>query len=750
MRNFSKGKLSFILFLFLFSGNLQASQIDPGTITGTVLDSETGDPVGYAYLFIEGVNRSQTSHSDGTFQFKNIPSGEYTLVVQRMGYGSKSQSIEVPGNDTLRIDIKLTPTVLSSEAVEIVGESVRGRNAHLENATQQISGTDLRQNLGTTLANTLEDIPGLSTRSMGTAPGRPVMRGLGGERLMILQDGGRTGDVSSQSSDHAVTVDPMSAEEIEIARGPAALEFGSNAIGGVINVVRNQIPSEQSDHLHGMASIQGESVNSGGVSGFELGAPIGENFALRLDGNLRSAVNTQTPEGTLENSGILSTNNTLGVSYIQPWGHVGLSSNMYLNNYGIPPDPEGGHENGVNIEMEKFQFDGASEIFLSGNNFFESLEIDLSHKSYFHQEIESSGTVGTEFGVLTSNASLKANHGNLAFLDEGKIGVWTEAKDYAVNGTQTPDSDSYSLSAFLIEEKDIGSLHLEAGLRYDWQTSIPAVEDEFIQGREIRERSFSAIATSGSAVYDFGGGFYTGASIIHSFRAPSQEELFSQGPHLASYSYEVGNPDLSPERGLGKEVFLRYRSSQGHAELTFFHNGFSNYNYARDTGNERQSGSGLIPIYQFTGTEAVLSGVEFSGEVQLLNNFAFSGSFSYTHGKRFDENGSDSGEWTPLPMIPPLKGNISLKYGKDGFQTGSRIKFAADQNRTGEFETPTAGYTVLNLFSQYRFERWELLHTISLNANNVLNTTYRNHLSRIKDLIPEPGRNISLLYRVYF
>nr|NIR64109.1 TonB-dependent receptor plug domain-containing protein [candidate division Zixibacteria bacterium]NIT57090.1 TonB-dependent receptor plug domain-containing protein [Fodinibius sp.]NIS46009.1 TonB-dependent receptor plug domain-containing protein [candidate division Zixibacteria bacterium]NIU14132.1 TonB-dependent receptor plug domain-containing protein [candidate division Zixibacteria bacterium]NIV12031.1 TonB-dependent receptor plug domain-containing protein [Fodinibius sp.] len=156
---------------------------------------------------------------------------------------------------------------------------------------------------------------------MGTAPGRPVMRGLGGERLMILQDGERTGDVSSQSSDHAVSLDPMSAEEIQIARGPSALEYGSNAIGGVINVVRNQVPSSHPDHIHGTATLQGESVNTGGAAGIELLSPIAKNFAFKIDGNLRSARNTETPKATLENSGIFSTNNSVGIGYIRPWGH---------------------------------------------------------------------------------------------------------------------------------------------------------------------------------------------------------------------------------------------------------------------------------------------------------------------------------------------------------------------------------------------------------------------------------------------
>ncbi|PAU92789.1 TonB-dependent receptor [Aliifodinibius salipaludis] len=745
--------LSFLGFLLILPPLSNASYSQNSTIEGVVIDKETGDPISYAYLFLEGINRGQTTHSDGTFTFKNIPSGTYTIKMQRIGYKTQSQTIEVPASDTLKITLEMTPTILDNEGVEVFGQHDRGSSNHLENATQNISGQNLRQNLSSTLANTLEDIPGLSTRSMGTAPGRPVMRGLGGERLMILEDGERTGDVSSQSSDHAVSVDPMSAEEIKIARGPSALEYGSNAIGGVINVVRNQVPSSIPDHLHGTASLQGETVNTGSAAGIEFGLPLGSNFSLKADGNLRSTLDTNTPAGTLENSGLFSSNNSIGLGYIKPWGHAGISSNIYLNNYGIPPDSLGGHPNGVDIEMEKFQFKGTSEIILD-RPFLQKLEVNLSHKSYFHQEIESSGIVGTEFGVLTTNASIKADHNTFAFFGKGKMGIWAEQKNYAVNGTNTPDSDSYSLSAFLIEEKDIGPLHLEVGARLDHTTAMPdETEHESIQGRQIRDRSFTALATSANAVYDFGDGFFTGASVIHSFRAPSQEELFSQGPHLASYSYEVGNPDLDPERGLGKEIYFRYRKSNARAEITFFHNRFLNYNYATNTGKRRPEFLGGYPIYQFTGTEAVLSGIEFNSQLKLTNHWALSASASYTHGKRKlfeNEQTNSSEEWKPLPMIPPFKGNVELSYTYEKLKVGTKTKIAAAQKRTGEFETPTDSYAIFSFFSQYRFEKWALLHTVSLNANNIFNTTYRDHLSRIKEIYPQPGRNISMLYRVYF
>jgi iron complex outermembrane receptor protein len=722
-----------------------------GMIQGQTLDRDTGDPLAFVYLHLEELNRTATAHINGTFEFKNVPAGTFTLSASRIGYQSVSQIVTVEAADTTILAVTLKSSVLSSATVEVVGRQDH-QGANLEHASRTISGTALRQDLGTTLASTLENIPGLSARKMGAAPARPVIRGLGGERLLILQDGERTGDVSSQSADHAVTVDPMAAEQVEIARGPAALQYGSNAIGGVINVVRNQIPTSLPQHLHGTASVQGSSVNTGAVAALEASAPISQTLALKIDGNLRSAGNINTPSGTLANSAILSTNNSAGISFLQPWGYAGLASSIYFNNYGIPPDPEGGHANGVDIEMRKYQIEGRTEAALN-QRFFNAVKADISFKNYYHKEIEPGGIVGTEYGVLTTNASIVLNHGKKGFLTDGSMGIWGEQKNYAVNGTQTPDSDSYSLAAFIIEEINLGDLHLEAGLRFDFVTAVPAIEETSNIG-QIRERTFAALASSATAIYGLGSGFFAGSTVLHSFRAPSQEELYSEGPHLASYSYEVGNPDLDPERGLGTELFVRHNVPLSKIELAVFYNNFSNYIYPRNTGLPSAQFPSLN-VYQFTGSKADFRGFEFSSELKILDRWAVSGNIHYTYARRAlteQESIQDPGQsrWQPLPMIPPLKGGIGITYANSGFQVGSKARFAANQERTGEFETSTDGYTVFDLFGQYRFQSGRLLHTFSLNADNIFDTTYQSHLSRIKDLMPEPGRNVSLLYRMYF
>lgn len=728
-------------------------------LSGTILDSETGEPVSFAYIHIEELNRTAVADADGQYQLKNIPAGNFTLSIHRVGYRTQTKEISIKEADEV-IDIKLRPTVLGSQSVDVVGAADNLEGSNLEHASKKVFGSDLRQNLGNTLSQTLSNLAGFDERKMGSAPGRPVIRGLGDERVLILQDGVRSGDVSSQSSDHAVTIDPISAQEIEIARGPQALAYGANAIGGVINVVRNQIETSVPTRTTGNFTLHGESVNTGGSTALDVTLPY-KDIAFSLNLNGRIANDTSTPIGKTDNTYYRSTNNAAGISWVRDWGYVGGAFSTYFNNYGIPPDPQG-HPEGVDIEMEKFQYDLKSEILVNGN-FLKVIEGDFSIKNYTHREIESSGDLGTQFGLVTTNADLKAKHNSLGFLDKGSFGLWGEIEDYAVIGAGTPDANSYKFGAYLIEEADFGRLHLEGGLRFDLVKNTTEEDGLFypegiangtIDSTYYKNRSFLALSSSVAAIYSLNSRFSLGTSLLHSFRAPSLEELYSEGPHLASYSYEIGNPELDPERGLAKELFVRYQADRANAEAAVFHNGFSNYLYAQNTGQPNNSRPDLIN-YQFVGTEAVLYGAEFSGEFQVFTHFVLDGSLSYTIAERNvseseKQNTNYNNDTRPLPQIPPAKAKASFKYSKSGFELGTRIRVAGAQNRTGEFETPTDGYTLLDAFSQYRLEGGNLLHTFSLNVNNLLNTEYYDHLSRIKDLRPGPGINVSFLYRVYF
>lgn len=739
-----------IISLPVFAVNEAAES--SGDLTGIVVDVEDGEPISYAYIHAEQINRTTTTDRDGRFELKNLPAGSTTIHIHRIGYSSHRRIIEIKPDERTEITFQLTPTVLSGQTVEVVADADQTIGGNLEHASLKIVGERLRRDLDVTLSGTLSNQAGFSERSMGAAPGRPVMRGLGDERVLILEDGGRTGDVSWTSADHSVTVDPSSADEIEIARGPAALEYGSGAIGGVINVVSNKIPTSVPNRATGHASLQGASVNQGLMGAASVIVPYND-LVLNLDLSGRSGQDYSTPIGTLTNTSMRTADNGFGLSYIQPWGYAGVSGSIYYSEYGIPPDPLGGHPSGVNIEMYKYQTEGRAEVVI-GHPLFNLLETRGSYIRYHHVEIESSGAIGTQYDMYTSTGSIKLRNKSWGLFDEGVIGVWGEYVDYSVFGSRTPNSNSINGSVFAVQEMDIGNLHIEAGLRLNYFIATPERErpNSFIG--HVRERSFTGLESSVSAIYNLGRGFHLGSTFMHSWRSPTLEELYSEGPHLAAFAFEVGNPDLESERGLGSEIFGRYNTSKASAEAAVYYNYFANYLYAQDTG-QPSIPRGDLNEFQYIGTQATMYGAELSSEIQLFNNFALDGNVSFTIGDRViseeerEATGLTESE-QPLPLMPPLKGTLGLRYNIDDLILGGRVRAAASQTRLGEIETPTDGYVVFDLNVQYRFNWGDTFNTLSLNAHNLFNKEYYNHLSRVKDIFPEPGRNISLLYRVYF
>jgi len=728
----------------------------PGTILaqlqGEIRNASTDEPVSFAYVHLEEINRSTTTDRNGTFRFQNVPAGTYIISVHRIGFKTYTREIEYDGTDSNLLDIRMQPQNISGEEITVTGSRQQTGGARLEHASTKIIGEELRRNLGSTLSETLTNQAGFSERSSGPAPGRPVIRGLGDERVLILRDGERTGDVSAQSADHGVSIDPMGAEEIEVARGPAALAYGANAIGGVINVVKNQIPNTVPNNFTGSASLNGKSVNSEASAAVDLIVPF-KNWAATLDLNGRTGQDFSTPGASIENSYLKNTHNTAGLSYVGNNGYLGGSFSTYLSDYGIPPDPNGGHPNGVDIEMRKYQADFRGERILD-HPFFRTVEARYSFVNYNHVELESNGNLGTEFGKLTTNVSVSSNTKGWTIFDEGSMGLWGEMQDYAVRGADTPDSDLYSAAAYIIQEGDAGNLHFEIGARLESIHSRP--EEERVSARigQIENRSFLGLASSASLIYELSSRVFAGTTVMHSFRAPTLEELYSEGPHLAAYSFEIGNPQLDPERGLGTELFLRYRSSRINAEVVGYRNKFQNYLFPRDTGEQSVSDPALNN-YQFIGTEAEFFGFELSANLQLHQRLTVGGNLSYTRAERTVSEEEQqvtgfSGDTRPLPMIPPLQGSFFVKYSQGNFTATTRMVLADKQTRLSEFETRTDGYRLLNASLQYRIDQTNLLHTISLSGKNLLNTTYRNHLSRIKEVFPEPGRNISLLYRLYF
>ena len=734
-------RLIFCLFAIFLTHTVEATSFARDqSISGHVIDVETETPLVDVHVSLlgkaGGASLSRTNRV-GQFRFDEIAPGTYTLRFERVGYETLDQEIVVnTGSTAITVELKHNPLQLG-EVVVTPGDE---EHAHFEKTTDlNLSAQQLDQQMGATIAETLSGEVGIAQRTMGRAAARPIIRGMGGDRLLILEDGGRTGDKSASAADHAVAIDPTTATNIEITRGPASLIYGSSTLGGVINVKRETIPQTLPNRPTVSLTFQGESVNSGLTGTTGLTVPIGD-IAWRLELNRRGTDDTHTPIGIIENTSLSQTNFATGISMVKDWGHIGISGSNYRSDYGIPGSPEG-HIQGVTIDLDRQRYEGNFEYGFQ-QSFLEKLKLHSTYTRYQHQEIESNNTLGVEFGLLTYNASVLAYmHGDAV------AGVWGEYRDHATGGFYwTPHTREMSLAGFYLKQKRFNAdLTLQGAIRYDIRRVEPFEEGAIIRAGAVQRRDFGGVSSAVSGIYHWSNHLETGATLMKTFRTPGIEELFSDGPHLAAYSYEVGNAKLGSEDGFGSEAFLRYSSERMKFNLTVFRNQIYSYLIPINTG-EKEWGSGTagwLWIYQYQGQDAILDGAEFSVDAEIIPRLQAQVRMSYVRGTLVTSA-------LPLERIPPLNGKVALRYGRQPLNLHITARFSDDQLRLGEFEEATDGHIVYDAGFQLSFPIWELQHQAVVTVENIFDTEYRQHLSRIKSVMPEPGRNVKLLYRLNF
>ena len=734
-------RLIFCLFIIFLIHTVEGASFAGDTsISGQVIDAETGTPLVDVHVSLlrtaEGAPLFRTSRT-GEFRFDEIVQGTYTLRFERVGYETLDQEIVVNADSTaMTVKLKRSPLQLG-EVVVTPGDE---EHTHFEKTTDlNLSAQELDQQMGATIAETLSGEVGIAQRTMGRAAARPVIRGMGGDRLLILEDGGRTGDKSASAADHAVAIDPTTATNIEITRGPASLIYGSSALGGVVNVKREIIPQTLPHRPTMNLTFQGESVNSGltGTTGFTI--PIGD-LAWRLELNRRHTDDTHTPIGVLENTSLSQTNFSTGVSMVKDWGHFGISGGSYRSDYGIPGSPEG-HIQGVTIDLDRQRYEGNFEYGFQ-QSFLEKLKLHSTYTRYQHQEIESNNTLGVEFGLLTYNLSALAYmHGDAV------AGIWGEYRDHATGGFYwTPHTREMSLAGFYFKQKRLNDdLTLQGAIRYDVRRVEPFEDGAVTRAGAVQQRDFGGVSSAVSGIYHWDDHLETGATLMKTFRTPGIEELFSDGPHLASYSYEIGNAELGSEDGFGTEAFLRYSAERVKLNLTVFRNQIFSYLIPTNTG-EKEWGSGAagwLWIYQYRGQDAVLDGAEFSVDAEIVSRLQAQVRMSYVRGTLADSE-------SPLERIPPLNGKVALRYVTRPLKVHFTARLSDGQYRLSEFEEATDGYIVYDVGFQLAFLVWQLQHQAVVTVENIFDTEYRQHLSRIKSVMPEPGRNMKLLYRLNF
>lgn len=739
-------------------GALQAQSPAASAIRGVVVDSATGAPIPGARVRLVEVNRDETTHLDGSFTFSGVTAGRYTLFVNRAGYQPSGSPAVVGAGLSGPIRIVLSGAPATLDPVIVTGTlSSRSRDDVLSPTSVLTAGT-LDRALGTTLAATIEAQPGVAMTSIGPATGRPVLRGLSGDRVLVLEDGLRPGDLSSTSGDHAVAIEPLTARQIEVVRGPMSLLYGSSALGGVVNVVRDEIPVGLPEHPHGVMSLQGASANRGLTGGGYATAALGR-VALRAEASARDGGDLQTPDGPLENTQLRSYNLSGGASYVADRGHVGGAYRYYANDYGIPGGFVGSHPNGVDIVMRRHMVRGEA-VARPGNTLFEDLRLTTAYTDYSHQEFEAAGVIGTSFAQRLAATDLIGHNRAFGPFSDGAVGLRAQYRDVQTGGSlRTPSTQDYSLAGFVVQERELGPLRLQGGLRYDWARFEPRTQ-RFVNVGGTRTatapRTFGAFSGSLGALYELRDGIRIGTNVSRAYRTPDFNELYSDGPHLAAYSYDVGNPALDEETGIGVDVFARITRQSFRAEVAAFRNEMSGYVFPRNTGLLGRVGQ--RPQFQYTGQDAVLTGVEGEAQVHLSSTLSLDATASYVRGTL-----AATGDSLPavdglparassrfLPLMPAPNARLMLRYDVPRWFIGGGGRVAARQNRLGDFETETAGYGVVDLVGGVRLPFASNVHSITLRIDNALNQSYRNHLSRTKLVMPEAGRNVQLLYRLSF
>lgn len=653
---------------------------------------------------------------------------------------------------------------------EIVITGFARRREDVLSGTSIVSGAELTRELRTTIGETLARQPGVSATSFGPNASRPVLRGFQGERVRVLTDGIGSLDASNTSVDHAVAVNPLTAERIEVLRGPAALLFGSAAIGGVVNVIDARIPRRVPDeaaHIEAIATYGSAANERSGNATVDL--PVGGGFVLHFDGNytntddleiggfvlspqLRAqAAASADPEvralaqlrGRLPNTAAETSDFAVGAAYISGGNNIGFSVNRYDSLYGVPvrysTDPDAEAE-APRIDVKQTRVDGRAEFDL-GSGFVDTARFRAGYSDYQHDELEESGDIGTTF--LTKGAE-----GRLEFLQSvrngwgGGFGLQYFRRHLEVVGEEKylPENRTSQFGLFTLQSLVRGPLRAEVGARFERQ-KVSAEADAGL-GNPALSRSYNAYSGSAGASYALTKGVRVGFNASHTQRAPSAEELFANGAHAGTQTFEQGDPNLRKEKSWGIEGTFNAETDGFSLGASVFHSWFQNYIFERGTGTFAEA----LPVFQIGQADARYFGVELEGSVRLaqLGTYAINldGVADYVRAT-IDSVGA-------APRIPPLRLMGGLEAKAERVQARLEVERVSAQKRLAAFETPTPGYTMVNASVSFQPVRSLRNTSITLAANNIFDVDARRHASFLKDVAPLAGRDLRLTARLSF
>jgi len=640
-----------------------------------------------------------------------------------------------------------------------------------------LGGDALAVRQASTLGETLNSMPGVTSSYFGPNASRPAIRGLDGDRIKVLQNGGSTLDASTLSYDHAVPIDPLVAEKIEVVRGPAALMYGGNAVGGVVNVIDNRIPRDPVTGVSGAADVSGtiggdKGRNASGM--LEAGngkfavhadAFVRQTSDLRIPGYARSGTQRATqplPEGESEAYGKIPNTNahqeggSMGGSYTWADGFVGANWSTYRNDYGTPAEEDAR----IKMRQDRFALEGESRNLAGATNgIFESVKGKFSYTDYEHREIEG-GETGTTFKNHGWDARLEATHGKIGNMT-GVIGTQFGHTDFSALGEEAfvPSTTTDNAAFFVFEELPLissGDLKLNFGGRLDHSKVKASANgnDRFSDA----ERSFNAGSASAGLLYKLNPVWTVTSNLSYTERAPTFYELYANGPHLATGSFEVGDPNAAKERATSIDLGMRFKQGNHSGSVSGYYSRFQNYLALLNTGGYRDAegnvvaagSDGALPELQYMGVPATLYGFEAEGKTRLLqkmlttsDSLDFEARADYVHG----ENRSNG---QPLPRLSPLRLGGSLVYAAGPWGARVNVDWNARQSRVPTGDTPTDAYTMLGVALTYKMKLSGTQTLFYVRGDNLTNTEARSATSILRDIAPLPGRSVRIGMRTQF
>ncbi len=649
------------------------------------------------------------------------------------------------------------PTVLPE--VVITGNPLR--STELAAPVSVLSGDELTLRRASSLGETLNGLPGVSSSWFGPNANRPVIRGLDGERVRILNNAGASLDASTLSFDHAVPIDPLIVERVEVLRGPGALLYGGSAVGGVVNALDNRIPKAALNGVTGAAELRlgGAGRERGGAALVETG---NGRFAVHADAFGRQTSDLRVPRYTpiedgaaldettyVRNSAARTNGGALGASWTFGTGHLGAAVDTYDSRYGVVAEPD------VLIRMKREHIGLSGEVRELGGP-LRSARVQLNHTDYKHEEIEGTGEIGTTFKTKGTEARVELEHAPMGPL-RGLVGAQFETFDFSALGEEAfvPTTHTRRQALFVNEELAWSLGTLSAGVRFE---HARVRSDGDADPAEPRfggpdERSFSLRSASLANLWKFTPEWSLSATLSASERAPTSFELYANGVHAATGTFERGDPTLASERGNNLDLALQWKSGEHRLRIGAYSARFSRFISLEATGADvtvlgEDGTTEIVPEYAFRSVRARLHGVEIEGKSRVLTSpwtLDVSGKLDLTRARN-----ADSGE--PLPRIAPMR--ITLGLDTTAGPWGGRIELehAARQDRVPATDSATPGYNLVNLTLTRKFD-WNNARALwFLKLTNVGDTLAYNAatIATVRGLAPLPGRALRTGIRVDF